>query len=276
MKKNISSLIYLIIGILIGILVVFFINTAKDKPKDVPTNNASQSESLDEKDDIDKKDEDEKEDKKSEKKLEIKKDFYKDVLYELEETGDKFEKELDSGNYVVGVDIPVGVYKLEVVKGVGKIDINNKQQEIFISEEISNDAKIYDDTYTSISNLKFYDNTVVSIKGANVKIVSENAQTKKLRQQSKNTENIKELNLSSVYEAGVDFKAGVYDIEYIEGVGNVVTEDMDKDGLDISFMEGEEMSKTYKNVELSEGTKLYINGVKIKLKPSKRGFEINK
>ncbi len=273
MKKNVSSLIFVLIGILLGFMIVFFVNISKEKPANVPVSTPSQNESESSDDSENSSSEEE---SKVQQKLEINKDYYKDVLYQLEEIGDEYEVELTPGNYVVGVDIPVGLYSLEVTSGVGKIDINNTQQGIFISEEISSDVKTYEDTYTTITNLKLYDNSIISISGANVKLNSTNAQSSSIREKSSNVENIKELSLSSIYESGIDFPAGVYDIEYIEGVGTVVTEGTENGGIAVTFTADDEMGKTYKNVELSANTKLIINGVKIKMIPSQRGFEINK
>lgn len=273
MKKNVSSLIFVLIGILLGFMVVFLVNITKEKQSNVPVSTPSQSE-YESSDDSDNSSSEE--ESKVQQKLEISKNYYKDVLYQLEEMGEEYELELTPGNYVVGVDIPVGLYSLQVASGVGKIDINNTQQGIFISEEISNDVKTYEDTYTDITNLKLYDNTILSISGTNIKLNSNNAQPNSIREKSENAENIKELNLSAIYESGVDFPAGVYDIEYIEGVGTVVTEGIENGGIAITFTSDDEMGKTYKNVELPANTKLIINGVKIKMIPSNRGFEINK
>lgn len=272
MKKSISALIFIVIGVLIGFIITFVVNIINDDMLLYESQQMSeQSNDSDEKeDDVKKKV------SKKENILEIDKDYYKDVAYKLEKLGQIFETELTSGNYVVGVDIPVGEYSLQVLEGVGQIHVNNIEQKIFISQEISDNTQEYDDTYTGIKNLKLYENTVLSISGVNVKLVSNNARTNDIREKQNNTDGINDINISSVYQAGVDFTPGVYDIEFIEGVGTVLTQGIEYGGIDISFVEDEDVVRIYKNVELPEGSKLIVNNVKIKMVPSTRGFEVNK
>lgn len=276
MKKNAMNLFYLIVGMLIGMLLLYIVSNITTNKKNVATGSSNEisSSSL-----ISESQNDESSKLQNEQEinnLEIKKDHYKDVLYELEEEGEEYQTKLMSGNYVVGVDIPIGTYKVNIINGTGIIDIENQTQGVFISSEMSLDSDIFEDAYKSISNVRLYDNTIIKVVGIEVELISENAKTSLLRDKTQNIEELNEVNLSSVYEIGKDIKAGVYDIQYIEGFGNVITEGLDNGGIDADFIEGEELSKVYKNIELVEGTKLIVNGVKIKLIPSDRGFEINK
>lgn len=276
MKKNAMNLFYLIVGMLIGMLLLYIVSNITTNKKNVATGSSNEISSSSQISESQNEESSKLQNEQEINNLEIKKDHYKDVLYELEEEGEEYQTKLMSGNYVVGVDIPIGIYKVNIINGTGIIDIENQTQGVFISSEMSLDSDIFEDAYKSISNVRLYDNTIIKVVGIEVELISENAKTSLLRDKTQNIEELNEVNLSSVYEIGKDIKAGVYDIQYIEGFGNVITEGLDNGGIDADFIEGEELSKVYKNIELVEGTKLIVNGVKIKLIPSDRGFEINK
>lgn len=276
MKKNAMNLFYLIVGMLIGMLLLYIVSNITTNKKNVATGSSNEISSSSQISESQNEESSKLQNEQEINNLEIKKDHYKDVLYELEEEGEEYQTKLMSGNYVVGVDIPIGTYKVNIINGTGIIDIENQTQGVFISSEMSLDSDIFEDAYKSISNVRLYDNTIIKVVGIEVELISENAKTSLLRDKTQNIEELNEVNLSSVYEIGKDIKAGVYDIQYIEGFGNVITEGLDNGGIDADFIEGEELSKVYKNIELVEGTKLIVNGVKIKLIPSDRGFEINK
>lgn len=276
MKKNAMNLFYLIVGMLIGMLLLYIVSNITTNKKNVATGSSNEISSSSQISESQNEESSKLQNEQEINNLEIKKDHYKDVLYELEEEGEEYQTKLMSGNYVVGVDIPIGTYKVNIINGTGIIDIENQTQGVFISSEMSLDSDIFEDAYKSISNVRLYDNTIIKVVGIEVELISENAKTSLLRDKTQNIEELNEVNLSSVYEIGKDIKAGVYNIQYIEGFGNVITEGLDNGGIDADFIEGEELSKVYKNIELVEGTKLIVNGVKIKLIPSDRGFEINK
>ncbi|MGL5822330.1 MAG: hypothetical protein ACRCYE_12060 [Sarcina sp.] len=73
------------------------------------------------------------------------------------------------------------------------------------------------------------------------------------------------------YEAGKDFEAGTYTIIAIKGGGNVSSSNMFSGGINavMGVEDNEFYEKEYKNIKLPKGTTLKIDGVTIKLIPSK-------
>lgn len=73
------------------------------------------------------------------------------------------------------------------------------------------------------------------------------------------------------YESGKDFDAGTYTIIAVKGGGNVSSSNMFSGGINaIMGVENNEFyEKEYKNIKLPKGTTLKIDGVTIKLVPSK-------
>lgn len=71
------------------------------------------------------------------------------------------------------------------------------------------------------------------------------------------------------FTAGSDFEPGVYDIVAVSGGGNVSSSNIFSGGINavMGVANDDFYQKEYKNVELPEGTKLTIDGVKIKLIP---------
>ena len=73
------------------------------------------------------------------------------------------------------------------------------------------------------------------------------------------------------FVAGTDFPAGVYDIVAVSGSGNVSSDNMFEGGLNaiMGTKKSDLYEKEYKNIDLAEGVTLKVDGVKIKLVPSK-------
>lgn len=69
------------------------------------------------------------------------------------------------------------------------------------------------------------------------------------------------------YTSGIDFPAGVYDIEAIEGTGNVISSNMFNGGLNmVMSADDPERAKSFQNAKLPNGVILEIkNGVKIRI-----------
>ncbi len=71
---------------------------------------------------------------------------------------------------------------------------------------------------------------------------------------------------SGNYYAGDDFESGTYTITAISGNGNVISDNMFDGGINaIMGTKAGMYEKEYKNIELPEGTKLEIKGLKVKL-----------
>lgn len=187
------------------------------------------------------------------------------------------DMELTSGNYLAGTDFPAGTYDLVAVKGGGNVSSDNCfsggiNAVMGIADKNSNGINMYEQEY---SNIKLPTDTTLSISGVTIRITCENADGSPLSARDQSITDSVELGNGN-FVAGTDFPAGVYDIEAISGGGNVSsdnsfsgginaimgTEDKNSGGIDM-------YEQTYQHIDFSDGTTLSIDGVKIRLTPSK-------
>ncbi|MDP4153636.1 MAG: hypothetical protein Q8865_09410 [Bacillota bacterium] len=80
---------------------------------------------------------------------------------------------------------------------------------------------------------------------------------------------------SGAYTAGVDFPTGIYDIEAVKGNGFILKDDWSHDhiGGPIGVCEEKPYEKQYLNFYISEGCKLNVHSVTIKMKTDKASSE---
>ncbi len=179
-----------------------------------------------------------------------------------------YDAELGSGNYTSGIDFPAGTYDIEVVSGNGNVSSDNQFDGGINAIMGVKDDDLYQKSY---SNISLPEDTLLRISGGVVvKIHSEDASGAALsKREQPNTEEIELSNGNFV--AGTDFPAGVYDIQAVSGNGNVSSDNIYSGGLNaIMGVKNDELyEKEYKNISLEEGVTLKIDGVKIKLVPSK-------
>ncbi len=105
-------------------------------------------------------------------------------------------------------------------------------------------------------------------KQALAKAEKEKAEREKKEQQKALDAKSKTLGNGN-FTAGSDFEPGVYDIVAISGGGNVSSSNIFNGGINavMGVADDDFYKKEYKNIELPEGTKLKVDGVKIKLIP---------
>lgn len=176
----------------------------------------------------------------------------------------KYETELESGNYTVGVDIPSGSYNIEVVKGNGNVISDDGNINLMMGTDS-------DDMYIkNYKNAKLKDGLILAVSAVKIKITSDAASGEALEERKQDI--TEEVTLDSGnYVAGEDFAAGTYNIEVVKGNGNVSSDNMFDGGLNsIMGTDSDDMyEKEYKNVSLPEGISLSVEGVTVKLVPSK-------
>lgn len=179
-----------------------------------------------------------------------------------------YDAELGSGNYTSGIDFPAGTYDIEVVSGNGNVSSDNQFDGGINAIMGVKDDDLYQKSYSNISLPK---DTVLSVYGGvTIKIHSDSASGEALTpREQPNTEEVELGNGNFV--AGTDFPAGVYDIVAVSGSGNVSSDNMFEGGLNaiMGTKKSDLYEKEYKNIDLAEGVTLKVDGVKIKLVPSK-------
>ena len=178
-----------------------------------------------------------------------------------------YDAELGSGHYTAGIDFPAGTYNLTAVKGGGNVSSDNAYSGGINAIMGVEDDDFYQKEYANIS-LPY--GTQLSINGVVLQIHSEAASGAPLTpREQPNTEEVKLGNGNFV--AGTDFPAGVYNVVAVSGGGNVSSDNIYSGGLNaiMGTKNDDFYIKEYKNIEFPSGTTLTIDGVKIKLVPSK-------
>ena len=132
-----------------------------------------------------------------------------------------FTSTLTAGHYTVGVDIPSGTYNFYAKSGYGNIlSDSGSVNEIFDSGTMMSDVA-QGFTTSEISNIELFDGDVLTVSGTlEVSAGCDNAGEVAPREQE-----LEEIELGyGIYSAGDDFAPGTYDIEWIEGNGNIQTD----------------------------------------------------
>ncbi|MDU6348359.1 MAG: hypothetical protein E6593_16640 [Clostridium sp.] len=175
-----------------------------------------------------------------------------------------YSEKLTSGHYIVGIDIPAGVYRITAQSGTGNVystnSMNGGLNEIMGTEK---------DDVKSFENADFPAGEVLSVFDVTIKIESDAADIDGMVKRENPAKSIKTLS-SGNYVAGKDFDAGAYIITATKGKGNVYSDNTFRGINAIMAEKPDEMSiKDFKNVLLEDGTILTVSDVTIQIKPSK-------
>lgn len=194
-----------------------------------------------------------------------------------------FSTTLTAGHYVVGIDIPVGTYSFFSKKGFGNlISSDGAVNAIFDYEnQAGEEIGISDFGTDELKNIFLEDNIILTVTDTQeISAGCGDGQVSSMR--SRGQENLAEIELGyGLYAAGDDFPPGTYNIEWLEGSGNIQTDPFDLDRginelmgeltVDDTIDNNESLFyiKKYNNLILYEDDILKINDIKIKLIPSK-------
>lgn len=162
---------------------------------------------------------------------------------------------LTAGHYTVGVDIPSGVYSFYAKSGFGNfMSDNNVINEIFDSDTIAGEM-ISNYTVDELIDIPLSDGTILTITGT----LKVSAGCDEAGDTSPRNQNISEVELGyGMYSAGNDFQTGTYDIVWIEGFGNVITDPFEQsNGINEIFGakqgdKGSISSELYKGIALDD------------------------
>lgn len=203
-------------------------------------------------------------------------DPYEYVIEDMPEDGMSYSNTLSGGQYLVGVDIPMGTYTVTVQgTGDGDISIGDAQNSIYYYEWLDQDG--------SAEDIRLYEGASFTVSpGLVVSIEAENAQEyNALDVGNFLTEEVK---LQDEMVAGIDFPAGVYDIVYTANTeeydyGNVYWTVTTEEGYEVQrdiFFDTEEKTITYQNVAFPEGTVIWMENIaeeSVRLVPSEKVFQ---
>lgn len=205
---------------------------------------------------------------------------YDYVTRELSEDGDSWEETLGSGEYVVGIQIPEGIYTLEVDSGSDTFNLSDYENGIYLWRQFALEDTD-EDTVTSLEDVRLYNGAVVRLDGGKIRFTTDCAQSLDNGEDNPLTEEVT-LTGQNALVAGVDFPAGVYDVE--------TTDEWAYLDFEVPVVDGEEYADYYissvylereydediafKNLVIPEGVKVSLDGsgedLQVILKPSER------
>ena len=178
-----------------------------------------------------------------------------------------FTTTLTAGHYVVGIDIPVGTYSFFSKKGMGNLVASDGSiNAIFDYEnQAGNNIGISGLGTEELKNI-YLNNGVIITVTATQEISAGCGDGEVSNMQSRNQDTLEAVELGyGLYSAGDDFLPGTYNIQWLEGFGNIQTDPYEID-YGINEIMGElsidntidELSdkiciKQYNNLILKEG-----------------------
>lgn len=181
---------------------------------------------------------------------------------------ESYSNTLVAGHYIVGIDIPVGTYTLSSKSGSGNVFTDDGS----INEIFGAEGNLTISTSEGLENIYLADGVTLSILGnQSVSIGCSDGlvSSMKTREQS---EDMKDIELGNGwFTSGTDFIPGTYDIIWIEGNGNIISE-FEEDTPGINEIMGDAQDsyiKEFRHLNMPEGFMLKIDDIKIKLSPSK-------
>jgi hypothetical protein len=145
---------------------------------------------------------------------------YRNVRYKLKKEGQHYKTRLSAGEYIVGVDLPEGIYTVSVQKGKSSLMIRNKKQSISEYDFYDAEASEEDDFYKQSKEIHLYEGSYVKLDYSGV-MEFETDCAQKCRKPAVNSLK-KEIVLKGEQEAGKDFPEGSYDMICSSGRGMVM------------------------------------------------------
>jgi hypothetical protein len=169
------------------------------------------------------------------------------------------EHTLTTGFYTAGIDIPVGTCNVTAVSGTGNL---------YSSDGGINEVFGVDDgDVRSFKGLKLRKNVCLTVSGELTVKLAYRSIEQGFSGRTYDKSRATKLSAGN-YEAGSDFKAGIYKIVAVSGSGNLYSEDVDVNEV-VGLEEGD--APEIMNVDLPKGAGLSIEGdLTVKLIPEVR------
>lgn len=205
---------------------------------------------------------------------------YADAAYELAETGVFWAADLTYGEYVVGVHIPEGTYRVVAERGDCYFSVEDWSNGIYFWGQMAPAEMELDDSYYEVYNLRLYDGAKVMVDGYYpLWLESENANQQDDSIANPLTEEVIVTN-GQYLVAGTDFPAGTYDVFAVPGGGYLEFEAPLPEGEEFAeyymntvwLYDENEGDIRYRNLVIPEGVTMHLNGYEegqqVVLKPS--------
>ncbi|HIQ73235.1 MAG TPA: hypothetical protein IAA11_07685 [Candidatus Blautia intestinigallinarum] len=203
-------------------------------------------------------------------------DPYSYVEEEIRSQGEYWKEELSAGLYVVGADLPEGVYTIKGEEG-NSYSLWDRAHGLSVNEYFGTE----DYEVEQEEGAKLFQGALIEVNGMSPVIFeTENGQTQNMTARKSNplTESFE---FSDTAVAGIDFSAGTYDVEIAEEGSayfsyeiQTGTEEYDYPNTFSALLNQENSPQfpdyctSYKNVVIPEGVEVSSDGIRTRLTPS--------
>ena len=214
-------------------------------------------------------------------------DPYSFATREIPSSGDAYETVLGNGIYRVGVHIPEGVYRAELVEGTGGIGIDDEENSIYHYVTFGTESEY--DQVTEEEDIRLYNGADLSIdSGVILRFTTENAQP--LTQEIKENPLSEPVSLEAgTYTSGDGIvPEGIYDITALGtleddyGYSSVTltypngsSEYLWVDSTDYAPVSDEYTDTGAKNIVIPDGTEVSVEYGSITLTPSEVYYDVD-
>lgn len=199
---------------------------------------------------------------------------YDNVQYALSATGESKEVLLYAGEYVVGVHVPEGAYRIRFPETEGDctLSIDDPNNSIYIYRQLTglenlDSEDLYEDVSNQITNVYLYRGAKMKISGEGYLILNtENAQPMEDGMENPLTEAV-QITEGQTLTAGTDFPAGVYDVLRSEDGIYLDFEVPPEPGKELAdyYMSAVWLNEGNKNQEICYKNLVIPSGVKVSL-----------
>lgn len=198
-----------------------------------------------------------------------------DVAPVGEYTVDFFDQTVTAGEYVIGQEIPAGIYTISLISDQGEVDLNLDDYENGLFEFLVFSHEEYDADYQveSFEGLALMEGGELRLEGAGtLNFYCEEAYYTQNWTQQENPMDIS-YEVESEMEVGTDLEPGVYDVVLEEGEGDLRIQRGDEYGFSLYLSsEADYGTREFRNLNLPEGTVLtleeYGDVCNVSLRPS--------
>ncbi len=194
------------------------------------------------------------------------------------EKTEAYSTTLTAGHYLIGTDIPVGTYHFYSKKGTGNLLSSDGAINVIFDHNNESGKSIGIDNFGTeeLSNIYLSEGVSLTVTGAQeISAGCDDGLVDSMIERDQS--GLKEMEVGyGQFGASDNIPAGTYDIEWIEGNGNIICASSIDSGINEIMGESADESsisssliKKFKNLIISEGDILKIEEIKVKLIPSK-------
>ncbi len=196
----------------------------------------------------------------------------------VSEKTEAYSTTLIAGHYLVGTDLPVGTYNFYSKKGTGNLISSDGTVNVIFDHNNESGKNIGIDNFGTeeLNNIYLSEGITLTLTG-NQEVSAGCDDGLVDSMVDRNQEGLEELEIGyGQYGASDNIRSGTYDVEWIEGTGNIICSSSIDSGINEIMGETTDESaindsriKKFKNLTINEGDVLEIDKIKVKLIPSK-------